>query len=88
MYSLRCLFTIGLLLVFSRFGQAEWTPPLVRRDGVMPERRQECDPSSSSVNQDKVDFPMLTWNPNLTSPPSDHHRRLQCKPTKRFLDML
>lgn len=43
-----------LLLVATIPHVGAWSPPLLRRDGVMPERRQLCAPPTPNVDQEKL----------------------------------
>ncbi|MCJ1270676.1 hypothetical protein MMC22_010573 [Lobaria immixta] len=46
-----------LLLVATIPHVGAWSPPLLRRDGAMPQRRQFCAPPTPNVDQEKV-FPL------------------------------
>lgn len=50
---IKCLLSL-LLLMAIQCVNGDWHPPVLRRDGVMPERRQLCPDPAPNVDKDEV----------------------------------
>lgn len=51
----KCLLSY-ILLVAIQCVNGAWHPPVLRRDGAMPERRQQCPPPAPNVDREQASF--------------------------------